>query len=496
MWKVLLLSAAVSAVDDSSYALYLHRMLEGVERNDALSTAVQNLMPSQRAQPLRYGEVLGGPPPQGFMASCGENKVTALTFDDGPRPGQIEKVLEVLKRRDVKATFFITVGIMLSEAERMHPNMTELVHGKHAEKCDLVKRAIDEGHSIQHHSWTHAVFASMTPESVEFELDTLQRWYKTCLCRDLRDGVEQDDTPSSKACVDADTMSIKKENQLAFVRPPKGEVSLENVRQVLSKGYTAMVNWNVDTNDWRGGTTDEIFSRFLHEATSQQYGTASIVLMHDWAFPNDSDPEGDSLLDRIISYYSQNHYGFVRMEECHDMWLRTHAPDTIAPIEPTSEPSLPTDMPATLAPNTTSPATLAPNTTSPATLAPNTTAPRTLAPNTTAPRTLAPNTTAPASLARNTTSPNTTVSPTPLTGTAGSNEGYSALSVAVSGLVGALGGVVIGAAVVWLCMRRGTPKYAGMQEVEMADHDNDIDNDRTSIATETSTTFRIPELAR
>lgn len=64
------------------------------------------------------------------------NKVIYLTFDDGPSYGVTENILNILKRYNVKATFFV-VGSKISEKER------------------ILKRIYNEGHSIGLHSYTH-----------------------------------------------------------------------------------------------------------------------------------------------------------------------------------------------------------------------------------------------------------------------------------------------------------------------------------------------------
>jgi len=65
-----------------------------------------------------------------------ERKLMALTFDDGPNPPDTEKLLEVLEKHGVKATFFVC--------------------GQNAEKWpDLVRRAAEAGHVIGNHSFNH-----------------------------------------------------------------------------------------------------------------------------------------------------------------------------------------------------------------------------------------------------------------------------------------------------------------------------------------------------
>lgn len=66
----------------------------------------------------------------------GAGKSIALTFDDGPNPDATPRILDALKARDVKATFFIL--------------------GRHADEWpDIARRVADEGHTIGNHGWHH-----------------------------------------------------------------------------------------------------------------------------------------------------------------------------------------------------------------------------------------------------------------------------------------------------------------------------------------------------
>ena len=81
----------------------------------------------------------------------GDGKRVALTFDDGPNPDATPVVLDALRDRGVKATFFIL--------------------GRHAEQWpDLVKRVADEGHSIGNHGWYHRKLHFKSPAYVRRDL--------------------------------------------------------------------------------------------------------------------------------------------------------------------------------------------------------------------------------------------------------------------------------------------------------------------------------------
>ena len=132
----------------------------------------------------------------------GENKIAALTFDDGPDPINTVKILDVLKEYNVKATFFL--------------------QGNHVEKYpEITKRIFEEGHLIANHSYSH-------PHLMEFSsLDSvLYQLTKT-------DSLIKNITGKSHK----------------YFRPPFGELSPEQKAFLEGKGFE-IVMWDVSTKDW------------------------------------------------------------------------------------------------------------------------------------------------------------------------------------------------------------------------------------------------------
>jgi peptidoglycan/xylan/chitin deacetylase (PgdA/CDA1 family) len=76
----------------------------------------------------------------------------ALTFDDGPDPDLTPPLLDLLARRDIQATFLL-VGVRAAR----HP--------------DLVRRAVDAGHELGNHTWSHRSLASLDRQEVHRELE-------------------------------------------------------------------------------------------------------------------------------------------------------------------------------------------------------------------------------------------------------------------------------------------------------------------------------------
>ena len=79
-------------------------------------------------------------------------KELVLTFDDGPWPGTTPKVLNALKSECVRATFFL-----LGRNVEAHP--------------EIARRALAEGHSLGHHSFSHPLLARMAPARAEAEIN-------------------------------------------------------------------------------------------------------------------------------------------------------------------------------------------------------------------------------------------------------------------------------------------------------------------------------------
>ena len=79
-------------------------------------------------------------------------KELVLTFDDGPWPGTTPKVLDTLKNECVRATFFL-----LGRNVTAHP--------------EIARRALAEGHSIGHHSYSHPLLEHMSAAMAEADID-------------------------------------------------------------------------------------------------------------------------------------------------------------------------------------------------------------------------------------------------------------------------------------------------------------------------------------
>ena len=81
-----------------------------------------------------------------------DQQIVALTFDDGPSPPYTDRLLNVLAKHDVKATFFL-IGNRIEK----HP--------------ETVRRVIAEGHQIGNHSYTHPLLGFCPPSYIQRQIE-------------------------------------------------------------------------------------------------------------------------------------------------------------------------------------------------------------------------------------------------------------------------------------------------------------------------------------
>ena len=158
-------------------------------------------------------------------------KCMALTFDDGPYPPYTGRLLDVLKEKKIHATFFL-----VGEQARLHP--------------DLVRRMVDEGHTVGLHAFRHRDFLKLTEEEKE---------------KDLQQGKEI-----------LQSITGKKPN---YWRPPHGFRDSSVMKIALAKDLQ-VVNWSVIPRDWTGIDKQEIYNRVMDKAED-----GAIVLLHDGDSP-------------------------------------------------------------------------------------------------------------------------------------------------------------------------------------------------------------------
>lgn len=205
-------------------------------------------------QALRFSQ---GPRPilwEGYT----QKKLVALTIDDGPDPRFTPRVLDILKKEKVHATFFVV--------------------GKSAQKWPgLVRRAVRQGNLIENHSWDHPEFELLTAKKMRWELN--------------------------KAGKEIKTLSGKKP---IFFRPPRGILTPKLYKAVVSQGYY-IVLWTNSVRD-RSFTNPSLGARKV----SNLAGDGTIILMHDGIMNHKKDVQA---LPFLIKDLKKRGFKFVRLDE-------------------------------------------------------------------------------------------------------------------------------------------------------------------------------------
>ena len=187
-----------------------------------------------------------------------EEKLVALTFDDGPHPRYTPMILELLAQYGAKATFFVI--------------------GKNMELYgDVTRRAAREGHEIGNHTYAHPAISKIT--DLEFECEILR----------------------NEALIEEYTGSPP-----TIFRPPEGYFS-PTVERIVRKNGSTVILWNVDTEDWAGCPSDEIVRNVMANTVP-----GSIILFHDYVGSKSTTIDA---LKEILPRLSAAGYRFVTVTE-------------------------------------------------------------------------------------------------------------------------------------------------------------------------------------
>ena len=198
----------------------------------------------------------------------------ALTFDDGPEPGQTEHILAVLHKHGVSASFF-----MVGEKVQRHPELVAAVHAAGS-------------HLIGNHSWTHPNFHTISVEQ--------QR----------------------KEVVDTDFV-LNGLTTMKLFRYPYGNSTCDTNRMLKDEGY-ASVGWHVDSCDWAFDRTGTVNAREAmecnvlpqyhknyveHVLSAVRAHNGGIILMHE------IHPNTVRQLEDIISQLKASGFEFGSLSE-------------------------------------------------------------------------------------------------------------------------------------------------------------------------------------
>lgn len=176
----------------------------------------------------------------------------ALTFDDGPHPVYTPRLLDGLKEREVKATFFVVGKNIVGNEE-------------------VVKRMDEEGHLIGNHTFNHVQINLLNEKEAKKELKKTSD-----MIREIT-GAETE-----------------------FIRPPFGEM-----KKNMDLGEPMIpVLWTIDPLDWRNQNVDKVVKQVVTKVKEND-----IILLHDYY-----DSSVEAAL-KIVDILQKEGFEFVTVEE-------------------------------------------------------------------------------------------------------------------------------------------------------------------------------------
>ena len=187
-------------------------------------------------------------------------KVLYLTFDAGYENGCTEKILDILKKHNVPAAFFLVGNYMERNA-------------------DLVRRMVDEGHIVGNHTMHHYDMSKLEDRAAfEKELTDLETLFQSVTGKELP----------------------------KYYRPPHGTYSQKNLQMAKELGYQT-VFWSLAYVDWKNDaqpTRETAFQKLLPRTHN-----GAVVLLHSTSQTN------AEILDELLTKWENEGYVFQSIDK-------------------------------------------------------------------------------------------------------------------------------------------------------------------------------------
>jgi peptidoglycan-N-acetylglucosamine deacetylase len=192
--------------------------------------------PTGRPTPAAYASVAQPPaatlspaPKSNYYTSCNvDGPYIAMTFDDGPSSQLTPRLLDILKERGIKATFFV-------------------VGQNAAEFPDILRRMADEGHEIANHSWSHPALTKLGAEGVRKQIENTNN-----------------------------AISAATGKRPVLMRPPYGATNSALNKRLAEEYGLKVILWSVDPLDWKYRNSNRVYNYIVQNTQS-----GSIILSHD-----------------------------------------------------------------------------------------------------------------------------------------------------------------------------------------------------------------------
>ena len=185
------------------------------------------------ARPLSGGRLIEGRCP------AAHPRCIAFTFDDGPDAFSTPRLLDLLDRHHVRATFFV-VGHRI-DGDEPH----------HRVQRGLLREIVRRGHLIGNHTYHHVVLGNLRPQQIDEEIDR----------------------------TDALIAHATGGRRTGLFRAPFGMLSAPRSLQAVDARRLTPAYWMIDTHDWEARTSEQVVTRFRQELLAHPNG--GVVLMHD-----------------------------------------------------------------------------------------------------------------------------------------------------------------------------------------------------------------------
>ncbi|RFA36015.1 delta-lactam-biosynthetic de-N-acetylase [Virgibacillus dokdonensis] len=204
-----------------------------------------------------------------YADSSGEKNVY-VTFDNGYEQGYTADILDVLKKHQVPATFFVTGHYVKEEPK-------------------LVKRMVREGHIVGNHSYHHPDFTVMNKENIKKELESLEEA----------------------------VAAISDQKDMKYLRPPRGMFNEDTLNWANELGYIHIF-WSLAFKDWE--TDKQKGWKYAFDQVKEQIHPGAIILLHTVSSDN------AKALEKMIRALQKQGYSFKSLD---DLVLRNKLPEAI-----------------------------------------------------------------------------------------------------------------------------------------------------------------------